>query len=86
MDIKKQVGRGRPKKPGSLPNLQEDIKNGIAVPRGELPKKVIGSHMGFVSPKMKAMGPAIKGPVTPKLKVRKGPPMVSMSETTDGNY
>lgn len=73
---KTQLSAGRPKTAVDKSNLPETP---TMTPIGELPKKIIGSHMGFMTTGSdqapKAAGPAI--PAKPKLPPRpkKAPPM-----------
>jgi len=41
---------------------------------GELPKEIIGSHMGSLHPVKTVAGPAIKNPIKPAKSPKKAPP------------
>lgn len=79
MKIPKELNAGRPRSAvdkAMLPEkpLKPEQPKVAHVPKvsGELPKEVIGSHMGHMAVSTK--GPAIKGPPSRSPRMRKGPP------------
>lgn len=73
----KQVKRGRPKKPINDANLPEKplapkapkapvLQSAPKPSTGELPKKIVGSHMGLMQTGGGETAPVIKGPAIPR--------------------
>lgn len=62
--INKQISPGRPKDPLNMANLPE--KMGAVMPKqseySSLPKKIVGSHMGYMQTGGDETPPKIKGP------------------------
>lgn len=66
--IKKQLNPGRPRNPENVGKLEVPQ---VKAHNSELPKEIIGSHMGVMHP----VGPAIKSPVKLPKADKKAPPL-----------